>query len=88
MDLPQILLLTAIFVLTVILTIIGVQIITILRDARDTLRKADRVLDNVDFLTSSLTRGSHGFAQLATSLQSGMQVVGLVTKLLGNSKKK
>lgn len=88
MDLPQVLILTAIFILTVILTIIGVQIITILRDARDTLRKADHVLDNVDFLTTSLTRGSHGFAQLASSLQSGLQVVNLVTRLLGSSKKK
>lgn len=88
MDLPQILLLIAIFVISIILTIIGVQIIILLRDVRETLRKADRVVDNLDFLTSSLTRTSSTFSHLATSLQSGMQIVGLVTNLLGSSKKK
>ena len=88
MDLPQILLLIAIFVISIILTIIGVQIIVLLRDARDTLRKADRVVDNLDFLTTSLTRTSSTFAHLSTSLQSGMQIVGLVTNLLGNTSKK
>lgn len=88
MDLPQILLLTAIFVISIILTIIGVQIITLLRDARETLRKADRVVDNLDFLTTSLTRTSSTFSHLASSLQSGMQIVGVVSSLLTSSKKK
>lgn len=88
MDLPQVLLLIAIVVLTVILGIIGVQIIFILRDSRETLRKADRVVDNLDFLTTSLVRTSSTFSSLGSSLQSGMQLVGLVTKLIGNSSKK
>lgn len=88
MDLPQILLLTAIAILTALLTVIGLQIITILREARETLKRADHLLENVDYLTTSLTRGSHGFAQLATSLQSGLQVVTLVTKLLGSKNRK
>lgn len=87
MDLPQILLLTAIFVISIILTIIGVQIIILLRDARETLKKADRVVDNLDFLTTSLTHTSSVFGHLSTSLQSGMQIVGLVTKLLNTKKK-
>lgn len=87
MDLPQILLLLAIIVISIILTIIGVQIIILLRDARETLHKADRIMDNVDFLTSSLTRTSSTFSHLATSLQSGMQIVGLVTNLLSSKKK-
>lgn len=88
MDLPQILLLTAIFVLTVILTIIGVQVINILRDARDTLHKVDRVVDNLDFLTTSMVRTGSAFAHLGSSLQSGLQLAGLVTKLLVKPKKK
>lgn len=88
MDLPQILLLTAIFVISIILTVIGVQIIILLRDARDTLKKADHVVDNLDFLTTSLTRTSSTFSHLSMSLQSGMQIVGLVTKMLSTPKKK
>ncbi len=87
MDLPQILLLTAIFVITIILTIIGVQIIILLRDSRDTLKKADHVIDNLDFLTTSLTRTSGTFRELSSSLQSGMQMVGLISKFISTKKK-
>lgn len=87
MDLPQLLLLTAIFILSVILTVIGIQIIFLLRDARETLRKADQVVANLDFLTTSLTRTSSSFSHLSASLQSGLQLAGLVTKVLANKKK-
>lgn len=87
MDLPQIILLIAIFAITVILTVLGVQLIILLRDARDTLKKADHVIDNIDFLTTSLTRTSGTFSQLSSSLQSGMQVVGMVSKLLSSKSK-
>ena len=87
MDLPQILLLTAIFVITIILTIIGVQIIILLRDSRDTLKKADHIIDNLDFLTTSLTRTSCTFRELSSSLQSGMQMVGLISKFISTKKK-
>jgi len=89
MDLPQILLLTAIFVISIILTIIGVQIIMLLRDARDTLKRADNLLGDLEFLSRSLTRTSSSFSHLASGLQSGMQLVSLVASLLtSNTKKK
>lgn len=88
MDLPQILLLTAIFVISIILTIIGVQLIMLLRDARDTLRRADNLLSDLEFLSHSLTRTSTSFSHLASGLQSGMQLVSLVTGLLTTNKKK
>ena len=87
MDLPQVLLLTAIFIISILLTVIGVQIVILLRDARETLKKADRVIDNLDFLTTSLTHTSSMFSHLSTSLQSGMHIVGLVTKMLNSNKK-
>lgn len=87
MTLPQILLLLAIIVLTVLLTIIGVQVIYLLRDSRVTLKKIDNIVDNFDYLTTSLVRTSSTFSHLSTSLQSGMQLVGLVSKLINNSKK-
>lgn len=86
MDLPQILLLTAIFVISIILTVIGVQIMILLRDARETMKKADHLIDNLDFLSSSIVHSSSTFSHLSTSLQSGLQIVGLVSKLLSKKK--
>ncbi|GAB4026147.1 MAG: hypothetical protein Fur0011_0800 [Candidatus Microgenomates bacterium] len=82
MDLPQIILLTIIVAVGVILIVIGVQIIGLLKDAKETMRKADLVLEDVGFLTRSLTRGGTALGNMLTSLQSGMQLVGLVTKVL------
>lgn len=88
MDLPQILLLTVIVVVSVILVVIGIQIIGILKDAKETLHKTDLILEDVGFLTRSLTRGSSTVSHLFTSLESGLQLVGMVTKLVTPKSKK
>lgn len=88
MDLPQIVLLVIIFAVGVILIVIGVQIIGLLKDAKETMRKADLVLEDVGFLTRSLTRGGTALGNMLSSLQSGMQLVGLVTKVLAPKDKK
>lgn len=88
MDLPQIVLLTIIVAVGGILIVIGIQVISLLKDAKETLRKADLVLEDVGFLTRSLTRGGTALGNMLTSLQSGMQLVGLVTKVLAPKDKK
>lgn len=88
MDLPQIILLVVIVVVSVILIIIGIQIIGLLKDAKETLRKTDMIIEDVGFLTRSLTRGSSTVSNLFTSLQSGMELVGMVTKLIAPKSKK
>lgn len=88
MDLSQIILLTIIVAVGVILIVIGVQIIGLLKDAKETLRKTDLVIEDLGFLTRSLTRGGTALGNMVTSLQSGMQLVGLVTKVLAPNKSK
>ena len=88
MDLPQILLLVVIVAVSVILIIIGIQIIGLLKDAKETLRKTDIILEDVSFLSRSLTRGSSTLSHMFTSLESGMQLIGMVTKLVTPKSKK
>jgi hypothetical protein len=88
MDLPQIILLIVIVVVSIILVIIGIQIIGLLKDAKETLRKTDMILEDVSFLSRSLTRGSSTISHLFSSLESGMQLIGMVTKLVSPKSKK
>lgn len=88
MDLPQIILLVVIVVVSVILIIIGIQIIGLLKDAKETLRKTDMIIEDVGFLSRSLIRGSSTVSHLFTSLESGMQLVSMVTKLIAPKVKK
>ncbi len=87
MDLPQIILLFVIIVVSAILVVIGIQIIGLLKDAKETLRKADLILEDVGFLSRSLTRGSSTLSHMFTSIESGLQLVGMITKLVAPKKK-
>lgn len=82
MELPQTILLIVIIIVSVILIVIGIQIIGLLKDAKETLRKTDMIIEDVGFLSRSLTRGSSTISHLFTSLESGLQLVGMVTKLV------
>lgn len=88
MDLPQIILLVVIVVVSVILIVIGIQIIGLLKDAKETLKKADLILEDVGFLSRSLTRGSTTISHMFASLESGLQLVGMFTKLVTPKVKK
>ncbi len=80
-------LLVVIVIVSAILIVIGIQIIGLLKEAKETLRKTDVILDDVGFLTHSLTRGSTTLSHMFTSLQSGAQLVGMVTKLISSKSK-
>ena len=88
MDLPQILLLVIIVVIAVILTVIGVQLINLLKEAKTTLKKLDNILSDVEFLTNNLTRSSTTLSHLSEGLKSGMQLVGTIAQLVSAKKKK
>lgn len=82
MDLPQTILLIIILIVATILVIIGIQIIGLLKDAKETLRKTDLILEDVSFLSRSLTRGTGALSHMMTSLESGVQIVGMISKLV------
>lgn len=88
MDLPQILLLVVITIVSVVLITIGIQLIGLLKDAKETLRKADLVLEDLGFLTRNITRGGTAISGLLDSFKSGMQLVGLFSKLVTPKTKK
>lgn len=82
MELPQTILLIVILVVATILVIIGIQIIGLLKDAKETLRKTDLILEDVSFLSRSLTRGTSTLSHMMSSLESGVQIVGMISKLV------
>ena|SRR3989338_4918698 len=55
MDAVQGVLLFVILILATLLLILGVQVLLILRDLRTTIAKANRVLENTEFITESVS---------------------------------
>ena len=53
-DLAQIALILVIFLLTILLLALGIQVFFILKDFRQTIQKANKVLDNTDTITENV----------------------------------
>ena len=90
MDLPQIVLLIVILVVAVVLVIIGVQLIFLIRDTKQTLKKVDSILGDVEFMSRNLTRSTLTVGHLVDSMRSGLELAGVASKLISSftSKKK
>jgi hypothetical protein len=75
-DTTQVLLIVVITTLTILLTIIGVQVFFILREFKRTIEKMNKMLDDAGTISESI-------AKPIASLSSGITGVSGVTGLLG-----
>lgn len=83
--LNQILLFLVISVLTTVLALAGVQVIYILRDLRETIKKANKIMDDFGIISSSVAKPIAGISGFITGLKSGVDVINL---LLNKEKEK
>jgi hypothetical protein len=83
MDTAQILLITVVSVLTLLLVILGIQVFLILREVKNTLSKANRVLDDAGVISKSI---STPVSSLSTIL-SGVKLGSLIASFLSDRKK-
>lgn len=70
-DAAQAVLLSVIFVLTVLLFILGIQVFFILRELKGTVKKANKVLDDAGVITESVTGPISTLSTLATGVKTG-----------------
>lgn len=85
-DTAQIVLLFVIVVLTILLLILGVQVFFILRELRQTVSKANKVLDDTGLITESVSGPITTLSTLATGVKTGAAVARLL-KGITKSKK-
>lgn len=79
-DPGQILIISAITVMTVILTIIGVQLIFVLRDLHQTLTRVNRIVTEFEKIGMSVTHGYSEITGFVTGLKKMFDVVEFVAK--------
>lgn len=80
----QIFLIAAIAITSVILTIIGVQLIFVLYDLRKLLSKANAIVDELEKVGMNL---NHGYSEI-TGFLSGIKNLFFIVDLLNKKKKK
>lgn len=71
LDSAQIVLLFVVVTLTVLLVVLGVQVFFILRDVRETIAKANKVLDDTSMITESLSGPITTLSTIAGGIKTG-----------------
>ncbi len=80
MDITQILLLVVISVLTILLVVIGIQVVHILKEIRKSLQKMNKMLDDAVSVTGGVSRSLKGATGLVEGLKTGLSLVSLFGK--------
>lgn len=80
-DPAQLLLFLVIIILTILLVVLGIQVFFILRDLRQTISKANRVLDNTEEITESVSGPVTSLSTLLMGLRSGAKFANFVKKI-------
>lgn len=80
-DLAQFLIFIVILVLTILLVVLGVQVFFILRDLKETISKANKVLDNTSEITESVSTPLSNFSSVISGLKTGASFVALLKKV-------
>lgn len=78
MDTAQAVLLFVVVVLTILLVILGTQVFFILRELRQTVSKANKVLDDTSVITESVSGPISTLSSLTTGIKAGASIAKLL----------
>jgi hypothetical protein len=73
--------------LTINLIAVGIYVILVLREFRETLKKANGVLDNVHDVTDAVANPVTTIAGIITGVSQGVKAVKSISSLMGDTKK-
>lgn len=82
MDIAQIALVIVIIILTILLLALGVQVFFILREFRKTVFKANKVLDNTNVITESVSAPISSLSGIAAGIKTGASFINLFKKII------
>lgn len=82
MDIAQIALIIVIVFLATLLLVLGVQVFFILREFRKTVSKANKVLDNTDTITQSVSAPISALSSLAAGIKTGTSFLNIFKRFI------
>ncbi len=80
MDTTQVLLTIVVTALTILLVVIGIQVVFIMQEFRKTIEKINKMLDDGGLVTSGIAKGVTGMGGLLEGIKTGLNVVNLFKK--------
>lgn len=82
MDIAQIALLIVIIILAILLVALGVQVFFILREFRKTVSKANKVLDNTNVITESVSSPLSSMSSFISGIRTMTPLLGFFKKII------
>lgn len=86
LDPTQTLLVAVITTLTILLTIIGIQVVQILKEVKKTLEKVNGMLDKSDHLLTSIAEPLEEMSDFFSGLKKGAGVLTLLSRFIKKKK--
>lgn len=86
MDPLVVLLIIVTSILTVLLVIVGVQVIMILKEVKHTLTHVNHTLDTADGIVSALSRPVNGLGDIVTGVRTGVRLTESFVSWLNRNK--
>lgn len=86
MDIAQIALFVVIIVLAILFVALGVQVFFILREFRKTVSKANKVLDNTNVITESVSAPMSSLSSLASGIRTVGPIFNFFKKIISKDK--
>ncbi len=80
MDTTQVILIIIVTVLTILLSVIGIQIAFILAELKKTVEKVNKMLDDGGTVTGGIAKGVTNMGGLLDGIKTGLNVVNLFKK--------
>lgn len=84
-DMTQILLMVVITVLSILLTVVGIQVFLILKEVRESIRRLNKILGDAGEVSEAIAKP---VASLSDTLTGFSGVTGILSWLVGRKKKK
>lgn len=72
MDLTQIVIIASLICITVIIVVVGIFLILILKELRNSLNKADQILDDAKTITSSVAEPLSSISEFVQGFRNGV----------------
>ncbi len=73
-DTTQILLISVITVLTILLTVIGIQIVYILKEFKRSMEKVNKILDDAGIASNAVAKSISGFSGISSGLKAVLSI--------------
>lgn len=76
-DTAQILLVSVITILTIILSMVGIQLVFVLKEFKKSVEKVNAILDDTQNLTSKVSHSSDSLTNMIGGIKAGLALLGM-----------